>query len=76
MWVCIKGGTLGAGLELEIGAFYQGSPDLSFTARGDSAIVNNPIFQADLTREEADAQDDIAEYDWYPVVSLGMTYTF
>lgn len=66
----------GFGVNFEIGAFYQGSPDFSLTARGDSLIVDDPTFKADLAREEADAQDDIAEYDWYPVVSLGISYTF
>ncbi len=66
----------GFGMNFEIGAFYQGSPDLTLTAKGSSSVVDDPDFKRDLAREEADAQDDIAEYEWYPVISLGMSYTF
>jgi hypothetical protein len=64
----------GFGMNFEIGAFYQGSPELTLKGRGDDA--NSSAFREALAREEADAQDDLDEYEWYPVISLGMSYTF
>lgn len=66
----------GFGGSIDIGAIYQGSPDLRLTARGSSAIVNNPTFRADLAREQANTQDKMSSSKWYPVVTLGFSYTF
>lgn len=66
----------GLGVSLDIGAIYQGSPELRLTARGSSAIIDDPTFRANLAREEAKTQDKMSSFKWYPVVTLGLSYTF
>ena len=42
--------------------------------------LNEPLarqaLQILIDREEQDLQDDVADYDMYPVVSLGISYRF
>ncbi|MCK9529742.1 MAG: hypothetical protein M0R77_04130 [Gammaproteobacteria bacterium] len=64
----------GFGMNLEIGAFYHGAPELTLTATGPGTALAD--FEKHRAQEEADAQEDLADYKWYPVVSLGMSYTF
>ena len=46
----------------------------------DSPINTNPLarqaLQILLEREERDLEEDVAGYDIYPVVSIGVTYRF
>ena len=62
------------GLQVEIGALYQGSPNVSLTA--DGPLSGNPIFQQDLAKEEDNLQDDLDNYKFYPVLSVGISYRF
>lgn len=66
----------GFGLSFEVGALYQGAPDLDLSARGTSSVVDDPVFQDHLAQEEKDAEDAMESYQWYPVVGLGITYSF
>lgn len=61
------------GLNADIGALYQGSPKLSLNATGAASI---PGLAADIERERASAESDMAKFKWYPVLSLGMYYRF
>lgn len=62
------------GLLVDLGVLYQGSPDVDFTAHG--PIASNQAFQNDLSREEEDLENEIDEYEYYPVVSIGFGYRF
>lgn len=63
----------GLGFIFELGMLQQ-SPELSLEASG--PVSNLESFQQDLQREERDAQQDLEEFDQYPVISLGLSYSF
>lgn len=64
----------GLGFSLEIGAMFQGSPEVSL--RGDGGLAGDPAFEDDLRREEEEAEEDLEDFKIYPVVSLGLSYHF
>ena len=58
----------------DLGVLFQGSPNVSYTA--DGILANNPIFLANLEQERQDLEDDLEKYQYYPVLSFGVTYKF
>ncbi len=62
------------GLSLELGVLYQGSPNVSLTS--DGPLSNDRIFLNDLAKEEAKLKDDLENFKFYPVISVGITYRF
>lgn len=58
------------GFTAEIGALFQGSPDV--TLRSSSGSVS----QADLQREEQDVENKLDNFKVYPVLSIGFSYRF
>ena len=69
-----QGGT-GFGFKIIAGAMFTGSPDVSMTSSGGS-LSNDPNFQAQLAIEEQNLRDDVDDYEVYPVVQAGLTYSF
>lgn len=65
----------GLGFRFLAGAMFTGSPQVNLTATG-GTLSNDPNFQAQLATEEQNLQDDIDDYEIYPVVQLGLTYSF
>ncbi|MEW6331180.1 MAG: hypothetical protein AB1560_06955 [Pseudomonadota bacterium] len=61
------------GVAFDIGALYQGSPGLSLSATG---ALSDPALAADLERERRSAEEDLSDFKWYPVVSLGVYFHF
>jgi hypothetical protein len=59
---------------IDLGIAYQGKADVSLTASG--TLANDPAFLADLQEEEDDLQDDLDNWKYYPVISMGLTYKF
>jgi hypothetical protein len=59
------------GLVLDLGVAFQGSPEVTLRAAG--PIAGDPAFQADLTREEAEFNDDARRFRYYPVISVGIS---
>lgn len=66
----------GIGFTLDIGVLMQGEPNVDFSVTGAGAVINDPNFQADLAREEANAENDIKGFDVYPVMSAGIDIRF
>lgn len=65
----------GLGFSLEVGAVYQGSPNVSL--RGSCTdVVACADFDNQLAQEEKNAEDSMSEYKWYPQVALGISYAF
>lgn len=64
----------GLGFSAEVGAIFQGAPEV--TLRGDGGLAGDPAFEADLRREEQEAEDDLEDFKIYPVVSFGLSYRF
>jgi hypothetical protein len=71
------GRPIGAGLSLtfDLGVVFQGSPKatLNGTCSPAPACTN---FQGDLKAQEASLNDKIKDFRYYPVVALGLAYTF
>lgn len=65
----------GWSFSLDVGALYQGSTQVYA-----NATVNNPLLAAqiksDVENERQQIEDDIKDYKWYPVIMVGVTYTF
>ncbi|MBU0549730.1 MAG: hypothetical protein KKH80_01080 [Candidatus Omnitrophica bacterium] len=58
----------------DIGVVYQGSPKVDLSANG--TLSGNAAFQANLDREEQNLEDELEDYQFYPVISLGVCYSF
>lgn len=61
---------------LDIGAFYQGEPQVELTATPFLPIPLPAGFQEDLDEEERKLQDEVRKYKIYPAVSIGVAYRF
>ncbi len=57
-----------------LGVVFQGSPDVNLKATG--TLANNPTFQQNLKYEEKELQDELDKFEYYPVITLGMSYKF
>jgi hypothetical protein len=60
---------------LDLGALYQNSPLVNL-----DVVCANPAtctaLQGDVQAEEAELQADVNDYKWYPVISIGIGYSF
>lgn len=65
----------GIGFKFLAGAMFTGSPQVNLTATG-GTLSNDANFQAQLAQEEQNLQDDIDDYEIYPVVQAGLTFSF
>jgi hypothetical protein len=63
---------------LDVGALYQNSPLISLDAVcGPGVPVGTcATLQADVQAEEARLQEELKDYKWYPVFSVGIGYSF
>lgn len=57
------------GMTFDIGALYQGSPELKLTGTGGIPAAN-------LETERQQAEDDLKSFQWYPVISAGLYFRF
>lgn len=62
---------IAVGFSLDIGAFYQGSPDVLLTES--TGLV---VPAADLAVERAQLENDLSGFKFYPVVTLGIHIRF
>jgi hypothetical protein len=62
------------GFVFDLGAVYQGSPEVELSA--DGPIANNKTFQDDLAKEEENLQSALDEFKYYPVIAIGLNYRF
>jgi hypothetical protein len=69
-------------VSFEIGAFYQGEPEVDLTYQPPSGFSDLPItvpegfLEAALAAEEADLERELEDYTVVPIVSLGVSYRF
>jgi hypothetical protein len=64
------------GMTFDVGAAYHGAPKLSVQAHPTIPALVPASFYSDLEAERAQAEQDISEYKWHPVVQLGLTFNF
>ncbi len=69
-----KPGENGWGAYLDIGVMDSGSAQAMLTA--DGPLAADPTFQARLRQEEQEVNDELDEFDLYPVIKLGLMYRF
>lgn len=65
----------------ELGVLLQGSPsvDLNATGTANGGLVDfstDPTVQAELRKEETNLEDDLKDFELYPVITLGLGYRF
>jgi hypothetical protein len=68
----------GFSLTADLGVLFQGSPHSTLTATcgpGTPAATCTQL-QSDVAAEQAQLNDDLHKYQYYPVVSIGLAYTF
>jgi hypothetical protein len=58
----------------DLGVVFQGQANIDLAANG--PVASDPSFQADLDQEKQDLEDELDDYKYYPVVSLGVSYRF
>lgn len=65
-------------LSFEIGAFYQGSPEVEMTSNGTcvNSVLIGAACRSALQDEEDELEDDLEDFVIYPVVSIGIGYRF
>lgn len=68
-------GTSGFGIGFDVGMVMMGSPTLTLTPEG-GTLAADPAFQDDIEAEEQAAQEDLDDFENYPVIALGITYQF
>ena len=56
-----------------VGAIYQGAPNVSLTATGAAA---NPLLASDVQAEQNSVNNKISGYQWWPVMGVGLMYRF
>lgn len=62
------------GLHFDVGVLFQGTPELTLVA--DGPIASDPLFQAELEAERAELQEELDDFEFYPVVSVGLSVNF
>ncbi len=60
------------GFFFDLGIAFHGTPEVSAVANGPVALL--PGFQQDLDAEVQEIQDDVDEWKFYPVLSLGVAF--
>lgn len=73
-WETSAGKTKGWSFSCDLGVAYHGKADVELKAS--SPLNGDPIFQKALAKEEQEIEDNLADYQFYPVVSIGVTYKF
>jgi hypothetical protein len=60
------------GISLDVGVYYQGEPEVTLTQVGGTLAVS----AADLAAEEKQLEDELDDFEFYPVATLGLHYRF
>jgi hypothetical protein len=81
-WGNAVAGNKKVGFFIDLGVVFQGKADVTLTPiiPADSPINTTPgareALDILLRREEQDLEDEVADYDLYPVVAIGFSYRF
>jgi len=71
------GGTLGKGFTVgaEIGVLWQGQPQID-DLRATGLLASTPQLQADIAREEREIEDELDDYELWPILQVEFLYRF
>ena len=61
-------------LGAEAGVLFQGRPKIDLQSSG--PLAGNPTFEASLRQEEANLEDDLSVFRYYPVVAIYAAFLF
>ena len=64
----------GFGLTFDVGVMYQGAPRVVLF--GHTNTVTPPGWDADIQAERANVEHEIRNYKYYPVVGVGLSFSF
>lgn len=59
----------------DVGVMFQGIPGINLSSSG-GTLSDDPAFLADLAQEEENVQDEADKFQFYPVISAGVSYQF
>ena len=62
-------------VDFDLGIMFQGEPDVELRGVG-GLLQNNPAFIAAVEAEEAELEDDIDSFKYFPIITLGLSYKF
>jgi hypothetical protein len=62
-------------INFDLGVVFQGAPDATLNASG-GLLSDIPIFQENLRKEEVDIEEELDAFEYYPVLSLGVSFRF
>ena len=65
----------GLSLTFDLGVVFQGTPTATLTGTCTPAVACGN-FQSDLAAQQASLNDQIKDFRYYPVASIGLAYTF
>jgi hypothetical protein len=60
----------------DLGVMFQGSPTATLTAACTPTTPNCAQLQSAVATEQATVQDNVNKFKYYPVLSIGLAYTF
>jgi hypothetical protein len=69
----------GFSLTFDLGVVFQGTPQAALSATCGPTSVNTPLctqLQNDVAAQQAEANDKLKNYRYYPVLAVGLAYTF
>ncbi|VAW84617.1 hypothetical protein MNBD_GAMMA16-552 [hydrothermal vent metagenome] len=58
----------------DLGVLFQGEEDINLSA--DGLLANNAAFQADLEQEKQQLEQDLDDFELFPVLAFGVSYKF
>lgn len=58
----------------DLGVLFQGNLDVELSATG--TLASDPTFASDIAKEEEALQDDADDFELWPVISIGVSYSF
>lgn len=68
----------GLGIQFDLGVAFQGKPVVSLTADGplNSDPIAGPVLRQNLADEAQQFEDDVKLLQYYPIISLGLSFGF
>ena len=58
----------------DFGVVFQGKANIDLSVTG--PIASDPTFQTNLAQEKRELEDELENYQYYPLIALGITYKF